>query len=719
MNIKKISVVVPIFNEENTVNDLVHRLANSLSQFGWKYELVFVDDHSTDNTIKNLNSLKIEFPIQIFPKKGKKGKAFSLVEGFQYAKGDVLAIIDADLQYPPEDLPEMIKMLENYDLVIGWRKKRWLHQRFRNIGSHIFSFLGKLFLSLDCDTQAGLKVFKKDVLEAINFNTNPWSFDVDFIYKAKRAGFKIGCKMIDFENNPYRPSRFRFSKVAYDLGTTAIKLWTLSIPPTHFTKTKNDMRFAGVWRKNGRFVTHTTLNYKQSAVITMSPLQKTILLFLLAVLLICFALNWFKSLSVLIAFLTILYFLNLLFDFYLIIRSLRRNPETVINNKEVGSLRNEDCPSFSILCPLYKEKEILSQFVKAMIDLDYPKDKLEIHLLLEEDDLGTINKAYEISPPPYFSIEVVPDSQPRTKPKALNWGLAHSKGDYVVIYDAEDIPEADQLKKAAIAFSTLGKDIFCLQAKLNFYNPKQNILTKLFTSEYSLWFDLILPGLNSLSGSIPLGGTSNFFRRKELVELEGWDAFNVCEDCDLGMRLFKKGHQTVMFNSTTYEEANSNLKSWMRQRSHWIKGYIQSFFVHLREPAGFIRSFKEPHILTFLLVVGGKTLSVFINPFLWIMTLSYFLFRPITGNFIESFYPTHIFYIAAFTLVFGNFIYLYNYMIGCVRRGSWYLIKYAYLVPFYWLLMSFAAWKALYQLLVKPYYWEKTQHGLHLNINKT
>lgn len=714
MDIKKISVVIPIFNEENSVNDLVHRLVNSLSQFGWKYELIFIDDYSIDNTVEYLNSLKIEFPIQIFLKKGRKGKAFSLVEGFQYAKGDVLAMIDGDLQYPPEELPEMIRLLENYDLVIGRRKKRWLHNHFRNIGSHTFSFLGKLFLGLDYDTQAGLKVFKRSVLEAISFNANPWSFDVDFLYKAKRAGFKIGSKMIDFENNPYRPSRFQFSKVAYDLGTTAIKLRTLPIPPTHFTREKNSMKYAGIWRKNRRFVTHTTLHHKQSAVVIMSPLQKTIFLFLLTVLLICFILNWFKSLSILIAFLTILYFFNLLFDFFLIIRSLRNNPETIINDKEVSSLRNEDCPRFSILCPLYKEERVLSQFVKAIIDLDYPKDKLEVFLLLEEDDLGTINKARELGLPSYFRIEVIPDSKPRTKPKALNWGLAHSNGDYVVIYDAEDIPEVDQLKKAAIAYSTLGKDIFCLQAKLNFYNPKQNILTRLFTSEYSLWFDLILPGLNSLSGPIPLGGTSNFFRREELVKLEGWDAFNVCEDCDLGMRLFKNGHRTVMFNSTTYEEANSNLKSWMRQRSHWIKGYIQSFFVHLRTPSGFVRSIRKPHILTFLLVVGGKTLSVFINPFLWVVTLSYFLFRPITGKFIESFYPTNIFFLAVFTLVVGNFIYLYNYMIGCARRGYWHLIKYAYLVPFYWLLMSFAAWKALYQLFVKPFYWEKTQHGLHL-----
>ena len=253
-----------------------------------------------------------------------------------------------------------------------------------------------------------------------------------------------------------------------------------------------------------------------------------------------------------------------------------------------------------------------------------------------------------------------------------------------------------------------------MQAKLNFYNPNQNVLTRLFTAEYSLWFDLILTGLYSIAAPIPLGGTSNFFRRKDLISIEGWDAFNVCEDSDLGMRLFKQKHNTALFNSTTFEEANSNLHNWTRQRSHWIKGYIQSFFVHLRSPGGFTRSIKQPHMLTFLLVIGGKTLSVFINPLLWIMTISYFVFRPTIGYLIESFYPAPVFYLGVFTLAVGNFIYLYNYMLGCARRGYWGLVKFSYLVPIYWLLMSFAAWKALFQLLVKPYYWEKTNHGLHL-----
>lgn len=389
----------------------------------------------------------------------------------------------------------------------------------------------------------------------------------------------------------------------------------------------------------------------------------------------------------------------------------------MITDEDLHRLEEGNLPVITILCPLYKEESILPQFIEAMSSFDYPKDMLQVILLLEEDDKETIDVANKIDSP-FIQTLLVPNSLPRTKPKALNWGLGHAKGEYIVIYDAEDIPEKDQLKKAVISFDKAGEDVFCLQAKLNFYNPKQNLLTRLFTAEYSLWFDLILTGLHSIAAPIPLGGTSNFFRTKDIISVEGWDAFNVCEDCDLGLRLYKRGHKTALFNSTTYEEANSNLNSWIKQRSHWIKGYIQSFFVHVRSPRGFMRSIREPHLFTFFLIVGGKTLSVFINPFLWIMTISYFLFRPTVGHFIESLYPAPIFYMGLFTLMVGNLFYLYNYMLGAAHRGHWNLVKLGYIVPFYWLLMSFAAWKALYQLLVKPYYWEKTTHGLHLKQNK-
>src|SRR3989338_8862120 len=238
--------------------------------------------------------------------------------------------------------------------------------------------------------------------------------------------------------------------------------------------------------------------------------------------------------------------------------------------------------------------------------------------------------------------------------------------------DAEDRPEPDQLLKAYLAFQKLPKETVCLQAKLNYFNPHQNLLTRFFTAEYSLWFDIVLTGLQSIGTTIHLGGTSNHFKTQVLRDLEGWDPFNVTEDCDLGIRLFKFGLKTAVIDSITLEEANSNFKNWIRQRSRWIKGYMQTYLVHMRNPIGFIRT-NGLHAFIFQLVVGGKIASLFINPLLWAATISYFLLYNLVGPTIEILYPTLIFYIAVVSLVFGNFLYLYYYMIGCAQRAHWQL----------------------------------------------
>ncbi|HYK09149.1 MAG TPA: glycosyltransferase family 2 protein, partial [Candidatus Eisenbacteria bacterium] len=263
-----------------------------------------------------------------------------------------------------------------------------------------------------------------------------------------------------------------------------------------------------------------------------------------------------------------------------------------------------------------------------------------------------------------------------------------------------------------VAFRKTQGNIHCIQAKLNFYNTKQNVLTRLFTAEYSLWFDLILPGLQSIKAPIPLGGTSNHFLTSELKKIGGWDSFNVTEDADLGMRLIKNGLTTAIINSYTLEEANSSVRNWLYQRSRWIKGYIQTYFVHMRDPQNFNRSKSD--IFIFQLVIGGKVLSTLINPLMWILTISYFVFRMQIGNLVDSFFIPPIFYMAVISLFFGNFLYTYYYMVSAVKRNQWNIVYYALLTPAYWLLISAAAFYGIYELLYKPHFWHKTKHGLHL-----
>jgi len=296
-----------------------------------------------------------------------------------------------------------------------------------------------------------------------------------------------------------------------------------------------------------------------------------------------------KLVIVIIAMITVLYFSSLILDFLLIMLALNQSTDEQIDDATVYALADADWPQYTILCPLYREAEVVPQFVQAMQALDYPADKLQILFLTEENDAETRKAIAAMHLPLHFSIVTVPDGQPRTKPRACHFGLLQATGDYVVIYDAEDVPDPLQLKKAVLTFANYDSDVACVQAKLNYYNGNQNLLTRWFTVEYCLWFDLMLPGMQQTKLPLPLGGTSNHFRMEMLHRVGAWDPFNVTEDCDLGLRLARSGLKTVMLNSITYEEANSQLKNWMRQRSRWIKGCLLTYLVYMREPLRYLR----------------------------------------------------------------------------------------------------------------------------------
>ena len=710
----KISIVVPTWNEEGNIKLLIKHIDRTLKQRKITYEIIVIDDHSTDQTQNIVKSLKTQYPVRLYIKKDVKGKAQSLLEGFSYAKYDLICIIDADLQYPPEVIPEMVEKIgKNADVIVANRREHNVSFRRKVLSAVFLHLFGKFLHRFDCDVQSGLKVFRKEIVERIKLYPSQWTFDLEFLVKARNAGYKIGSVDIIFQKRHSGKPKIGLITASIEMGLAALNL-ALSRPeiiPFHPNVEK--IKGKGFHYKGTEFMHYSQLDQKDSAFYRLSIKQIWFLSCLIVIVTVSLILNWHATFTGIIAMLTLLYFADLLFNFFLIYRSFSKSPEIQITDEEIA--KNDEWPTYTIFCPLYKEWEVLPQFVTAMSRLDYPKEKLQVLLLLEEDDKETVKRAKAYKLPVYFQIVVVPHSMPKTKPKALNYGLMYATSEYSVVYDAEDIPDPKQLKKAILAFKKSDDRTVCIQAKLNFYNPHQNILTRVFTAEYSLWFDLILTGLQSIHAPIPLGGTSNHFRTSDLHKLEGWDSFNVTEDCDLGMRLVKHGFRTAVVNSMTLEEANSDLKNWFNQRTRWVKGYIQTYLVHMRDPRHFMKDWKEPHVVTFQLVVGGKILSMFINPTMWIITISYFAFRPIIGIFIESFFPGPVLYMAVFSLVFGNFLYMYYYMIGCAKREYDDIIKYVFLVPFYWLAMSMAAAKAVYKIIRDPHYWAKTNHGLHLN----
>ncbi|MCX8100659.1 MAG: glycosyltransferase [Geminicoccaceae bacterium] len=383
--------------------------------------------------------------------------------------------------------------------------------------------------------------------------------------------------------------------------------------------------------------------------------------------------------------------------------------DTVVSEEEIASLREEDLPTYTVLVPMYREPEVLPILAAALRRLDYPLAKLDVKLVLEADDETTIAAAKALDLEGIFEIVVVPPSEPRTKPKACNYALQLATGEYLVIYDAEDKPEPDQLKKAVAAFRKADPRTACLQARLNFYNADENWLTRMFTLDYSLWFDLMLPALDRFRMPIPLGGTSNHFRTAVLRELHAWDPFNVTEDADLGIRLAKKGYRVGVIDSTTFEEANCAVGNWIRQRSRWLKGYMQTWLVHMRDPVALLRAVGPRGFLAFQLFVGGTVAAALINPLLWATFLAWLALR---STIFAELFPGWLLYPSGLALILGNTALVYLAAIGPLKRSRYGLVAWALSVPVYWALMSIAGWKALAQLVRRPFYWEKTRHGI-------
>jgi cellulose synthase/poly-beta-1,6-N-acetylglucosamine synthase-like glycosyltransferase len=376
---------------------------------------------------------------------------------------------------------------------------------------------------------------------------------------------------------------------------------------------------------------------------------------------------------------------------------------------EVRSIPDAELPSYTVLVPAYKEPEVVPQLVGHLAALEYPPSKLEIRLLLEADDVETVEAARAMNLQEPFSIVLVPPSEPRTKPKALNFALLDSPGEIVTIYDAEDRPDPLQLRKVAATFAQCGPEVACVQAELAYFNADENLITRWFATEYRAWFTQFLPQLSKVDAPIPLGGTSNHIRRDLLVRLGAWDPFNVTEDADLGIRLRRQGFRVAVLDSVTYEEANTDFVNWIKQRSRWYKGYLQTWLVHMRHPVALFRDLGLAGFVRFNLFVGGTPLLAALNPVSWALLVMWFTLQP---QFIIDIMPAPVYYAGLAGWLFGNFALYYVNLVLASEYGRRSIFRAALQLPLYWVMMSIAALKALFQLIVNPNYWEKTQHGL-------
>ena len=357
-------------------------------------------------------------------------------------------------------------------------------------------------------------------------------------------------------------------------------------------------------------------------------------------------------------------------------------------------------PKYSVLLPLYKEAGSLPKLADSLRRLDYPQDKLEVLFLVEQDDLETIAAVRNLAMPRNWKVLILPDGQPRTKPRALNVALGKLAGDIVTIYDAEDHPHPAQLKAAALALRGGGPGLACVQAPLRAYNAGSSWIAGQWGLEYDIHFGLILPALAKAKRPIALGGTSNHFRVSALREVSGWDAWNVTEDADLGLRLTRRGYRVGTIAPPTNEEAPESLRVWLPQRSRWIKGYMQSASVLWRKP---IKAVGEMGFVAFSasqVLLLGAILSACLHGPLALLCL------------IAMLMPGWQLGAASFVLLLAGYLaHCLGVLMSPGRRGLrriWLLVT----APLYWPLQSVAAIKALYELATTPYAWSKTPHAL-------
>lgn len=364
-------------------------------------------------------------------------------------------------------------------------------------------------------------------------------------------------------------------------------------------------------------------------------------------------------------------------------------------------------PIVSVMVALYRESDIAPRLVKRLGLLDYPKELLDVLLVVEADDSMTRDALTAADLPGWMRVVVVPDGTVRTKPRALNYALDQCRGSIVGVYDAEDAPEPDQISRVVERFHSRGADLACVQGRLDFYNPRINWLSRCFTIEYAAWFRLLLPGIERLGLAVPLGGTTLFFRRSVLESLGRWDAHNVTEDADLGMRIARRGYRTELLDTTTFEEATCRPRSWVKQRSRWIKGFMMTWLTHMRNPARLWRELGPRKFLGFQLLLAGSVLHSLLAPVLWTFWVMPFgiahpvqdvVTGPVLNLLLMSFLAIEVAIMA-----FG--------MTGNARTRHRLNPLWVLTMPLYYPLATLAAYKAAWEMLVHPFYWDKTNHG--------
>ena len=251
---------------------------------------------------------------------------------------------------------------------------------------------------------------------------------------------------------------------------------------------------------------------------------------------------------------------------YVGIRSRRKRPQSNYTHEE---------PKFSIIVPTKDEEAVIGRCLNGLLDLDYPKDKLEIIIVDGNSTDGTCKICSDFSAKYPGTFKVVNEKKSKGKPAALNLALPYATGEIVGVFDADSVPEKDVLRKVA---SHLGdKQLIAVQGRTTSLNEKKNILTRVAAAEEKAWFQALLSGREKLKLFVPLNGSCQFIRRNALEELGGWDETSLTEDVELALRLVEKKRQIKYAEDVCCgQETPNGLRDFIKQRVRWYRGYMET-----------------------------------------------------------------------------------------------------------------------------------------------
>jgi cellulose synthase/poly-beta-1,6-N-acetylglucosamine synthase-like glycosyltransferase len=706
-----VSVIVPCANDHKWLPGCLDRVEEALRGTEFSYEILVVDDRSRDGTAAYVRSQEGSRPVRFVEKKGQKGRAISIKEGLDAATGGLVVLLDPDLRCPPGAFVEMLRMLKQNDVVVANRE---VYPFFAYaVFSRAYRWLvGRLLLTVEADVRSGLKMFKRSLMSAMRFapEFDPrLGFDAFLLYHAKRAGWVVNVVSVAYTRPMFHHGvrgaiTSRASLVA---GALTLRFYHLSrwMFPFLYPPQPQEYFEAGFTNIND----YLFLAPEQSA---KGHLTREVYLLIFYTLLIIAA--WFalielatgKSFAWSFFFhIAIIQFILIAFKFYVvwITFQLPPQPPRMLTPDEMGGL-----PMISVILPVYKEKEIIPQLCARMSEMHYPPDKLDMIFIFEEGDDETIQAFLDHEKPAHFKGLVSPDVKPKTKPKALNVALRETKGDLLVIFDAETLPDPDQFLKVVSAFRN-DPTLDYIHCRIDVYNSDMNAITKLYAAEFAFFYNFFLPGLATVHSPTPISGHSVYFRREQLIKVGGWDAYNLAEDCDIGIRMFRKGYKNAtVLDSYSWEQSTTNVRDWLKQRTRWMQGFVQTSMVNLRYPALLWKDLGGlRNMLMFMFHVPGGVFLNGINLVQWCMLGFWYFTR---DPQIQTIFTDVLLYLSVTSFFVANVAFTYFNLVGLFWRRYFSIVPYALFSFLYWLLLSYATLRAILRFFRQESTWDKTYH---------